>query len=471
MDDQTADMFPRPAPAGALTALNPAGAAARPWRVPFVAGAVYAASTVVALALGVTAGATTPVSSSSAGVLVGGLALTILVACGEPVRRAATLWAWLLTAFAGLSLVLLATARLPVRPYGDGAMFAELVGQGLVVPRWLIGSAAATAGHAALWEPLPVRSVLPVTMHSATAFLAIAGTLTMVLGTWGLFRRWPDRLSVLLPALTPVWLLFGSGYVEYYPLIAVPFVAVLAWLFERPLEERTPLEIGVVGGLLPLLYIGFVPTALCVLAAYVVVRRDAGWRTAAFTVAVAAVAIAACWPEGATSYFRTLYTVMNFGDAHLPARYAGQVAGPASLVFALAAVRSWARAREVLYLLVWGGGWWALPLLVVAAREAWKVMRSDRPRTWRDARPWLGAALVGWHLYYVVFMVPRLGPTADIDLFFPTYLLLAFMAGLLLDTAHNHRASPWRMAAIACALATLACAGPSLVWFGLPAVP
>ena len=37
-----------------------------------------------------------------------------------------------------------------------------------------------------------------------------------------------------------------------------------------------------------------------------------------------------------------------FRDAHLPPRYAGQVAGPASLVFAFTAVQSWTRAREVL---------------------------------------------------------------------------------------------------------------------------
>ena len=104
---------------------------------------------------------------------------------------------------------------------------------------------------------------------------------------------------MLLPTLTPVWVLFASGYVEYYPLIAVPFVAVLAWLFERPLEERSPSEIGVLAGVLPMLYIGFLPTAACVLVAYVVrrVRRSAladrghdDWR--------GRVVIAVCWPEG-----------------------------------------------------------------------------------------------------------------------------------------------------------------------------
>ena len=87
--------------------------------------------------------------------VLGGLGLAVLAACGEPIRRTATLWAWLLAALAATCLVLLASSGLPMRPYGDGAVFAQLVADGRAVPRWLVGSAAAAAAHAALWELPP----------------------------------------------------------------------------------------------------------------------------------------------------------------------------------------------------------------------------------------------------------------------------------------------------------------------------
>jgi hypothetical protein len=471
MDDQAASTLSRTLTTATPGAGSRTDARARDRRQPFVAGAVYTAATIASLTAGATVGATTRLSLPSAGVLALGLVLTVLATWGEPVRRAATLWAWLLTALASTCLVLLATTALPVRPYGDGAMFAQFVADGRVVPRWLVGNAAAGAAHAAVWEMPAVRAWLPEALRSSSAFLALLGSTVMVVGTWGLFRRWPGQLSVLLPALTPVWVLFASGYVEYYPLVAVPFVAVLAWVFERPLEDRTVTQVAAVGGLLPLLYVGFLPTGLCVLTAYIAVHPARASRTAAAAAGLAAIAIAVCWPDGAASYFRTLYAVMNFGDANLPPQYEGQVAGPTSLMFSVEAVQSWVRTREVLYLMVWGGGWLMLPLLPVAAGATWISLGQDRRPALRDVRPWLGAALVGWHVYYLVFMVPRLGPTADIDLFFPTYLTLAFMVGLLVDRSPAAHRSTWTAAAIACALAALAWAGPWLVWFGLPPVP
>ncbi len=471
MDDEAASTLSGTLAAGIVRPGARTDARARQRPALLFAAAVYAAATVVSLTVAATVGVTTPVSLPSAGVLALGLLVAVITTRGQPVRRAATLWLGLLAVVAGTCLVLLATTGLPVRPYGDGAIFAQFVSEGRVVPRWLVGNAVAAAAHAALWDLPLVRALLPGTLHSSSAFLAMLGSTVMVVGTWGLFRRWPGQLSVVLPALTPVWVLFASGYVEYYPLIAVPLVASLAWLFERPLEDRTATQVAALGGLLPLLYVGFVPIGLLVLGSYVVVRPARAVTTAATAVGFAAIAIAVCWPEGTAHYFRALYGVMNFGDANLPARYAGQVAGPASIMFSVAAVQSWVRTREVLYLLTWGGGWWTVPLLAVGARTAWTSIGPDRRPVLRDARAWLGAALVAWHLYYLVFMVPRLGPMADIDLFFPTYLTLAFMVGLLLDRAHTDRTSSWTVAAIACALASIACAGPWLVWFGLPPVP
>jgi hypothetical protein len=470
MDDQVASSISQPMQLRGLAA--GAGVACR--RVTsdrLVAAVAYVLAALTSLAVvSFMRAAIAPAALAAAG--AAGLLTAVAIARrGDHVRRASLLWACLLTAFASTCLLLLSTGALPERSYGDGALFARFVADGRAVPRWLIGSAAAVAAHAALWDLPPVYAHLPEPLRSPSSFLAVLGSVVMVLGTWALVQRWRGRLCVVLPLLTPVWVLFASGYVEYYPLIAAPFVATLAWLFERPLEDRTPEQIGLLAAVLPLLYVGFLPTACLMMAAWIAVRPARALQAAVVAVAVAAVTIAVCWPEGLASYFRTLYSVLNFGDAHLPPRYAGQVASPTSIMFAVDAVWSWPRAREVAYLLVWGGGWWSLPVMVAATCRAWHAIDSRRGAALRDVRTWLGAALVTWHLYYLAFMVPRLGPTADVDLFFPTYLTVAFVAGLLLDTTRTARTPTWAAATLACALAALACVGPWLVWFGLPPAP
>lgn len=43
------------------------------------------------------------------------------------------------------------------------------------------------------------------------------------------------------------------------------------------------------------------------------------------------------------------------------------------------------------------------------------------------------ALLFAWQLFYFIFMLPRLGPKTDIDLFFSFYICLAFAAGHVWD--------------------------------------
>ncbi len=440
-------------------------------RLALVAGVAFVVAAAVSLVLASLLGAA-PLTGPVAGLLALVGVVTLLAAPGgkTPLRRATMAIVVLQVTFAAVCLACLAAGVLPERPYGDGAVFTGFVAEGRVVPRWLVGSAAASTLHAAVWGLPPVAARLPAALQSANAFLALLGTACMVGGTVALLRRWPGRLSVLLPALTPVWLLFMSGYTEYYPLIAAPFVAVLAWLFDRPLDERTPTQIGALVAVLPLVYIGFLPVACLTLVAWFVVRPDGAVRAVATGLVVAAATIAICWPLGLPHFFQALYGVMNFGEANIPTRYAGQSAGPTSLVFSLDAVLTWTRTREVGALVVWGGGWWAVPLLVTAT---WRAARAGLV-TWaacrHDVRMPLGIALVGVQVYYLVFMLPRLGPVGDVDLFFTTYLTLAFMAGLVVD-AVAARLAGWRVAAVACALAALAVTAPWLVWYGLPPVP
>ena len=47
----------------------------------------------------------------------------------------------------------------------------------------------------------------------------------------------------------------------------------------------------------------------------------------------------------------------------------------------------------------------------------------------KDVRLWMALAIIALHLHYLLFMIPKLGPVQDIDLFFQVFVVLAFFAG------------------------------------------
>ena len=321
---------------------------------------------------------------------------------------------------------------IPPRPYGDGPHVIDFLEKGYVFPRWLLGMAIALWLYLGVWRFPPIASAVPASIGGAAVFAALLCAVAMGVGALLVLQRWPDRLAVILPMLTPVWLLFASGYVEYYPLVAAAWLASLAWMFERPLEDRPPWAIGALVGSLPLMYLPLAPVSALLFVAYAMRRRTAIVSAAAIAVGVFAIIVTVTFGN-IPMFISTLYGEMNFGDYHSPARYVGQAAGPSSIFFASRHALRSRHLREVFYALFWAGGWVTLPIVasvaIIAVRRchAW----------WRDARAWLGAVLVGWFIYYSVFMIPKLEPARDVDLFWPAYLAWAFISGRLVDAART----------------------------------
>ena len=57
----------------------------------------------------------------------------------------------------------------------------------------------------------------------------------------------------------------------------------------------------------------------------------------------------------------------------------------------------------------------------------------------KDVRLWMALAIIALHLHYLLFMIPKLGPVQDIDLFFQVFVVLAFFAGYVWDALQNNR--------------------------------
>jgi hypothetical protein len=183
------------------------------------------------------------------------------------------LWQVLWLCLGLLALLNVFAQLVPVQRYGDAKFIARYVVQDTTMARWLAGTAILSWMHDAILRIPGVEEAAPAAKVTAAYLIRVTGILVMVLGTVALFQRWPERLSITLPALCPIWLLFSLGYLEYYPFIAVALVAALAWIFDRPLADRDPYRIGTLAGaLFPLLYVAYAPVSLLILLFYGVAR-------------------------------------------------------------------------------------------------------------------------------------------------------------------------------------------------------
>ncbi len=357
---------------------------------------------------------------------------------------------------AGVSLVLWCQGRLPVQPYGDGALISAFLEQAYIFPRWMLGMALAVSLYVGIWQFPPVAASLPASLASASAFASLLCIASIAVASVALLVRW-NRPAVHCALLTPVWMLFASGYVEYYPLMIGAWVAALAWVFDRPVHERSAVAIGAVAGVLPVLYVALVGLSVLLAITYTVRRPHQALRMAGVAAATAALAISIAYPT-IPAFLQQLYAEMNFGDLHSDPRYDGLAASPTSLLLATRYVfRSW-HLHDVAYMYFWGGGWLFVPLLAVGA-----VVRH-RETNWRDDRVWLGGGLVLFYGAYLLWMIPKKGPQPDVDLFCPVFVLVAFLAGLLVEGTR------WQRVVLSAAVGVDVVTATYLVWVGLPPV-
>jgi hypothetical protein len=284
----------------------------------------------------------------------------------------------------------------------------------------------------------------------------------MGIGTFAILERWRDRLSVLFTVLTPVWILFSSGYVEYYPLVIGAWLAILAWLFDAPLGERPAGMIGCVIGVLPALYVGFAGLSVMLLVVYAVVRPRQLLLVLGCAAATFAVAVAVASPS-IPEALRRLYAEMNFGESHtMFPRYWRRSSGPDSLFFTVRYAFGAQHMKDVAYIVFWSAGWLVVPLGIGALT----TLRADTIRAaWRDSRVWLAFGLVVWQVVYLFMMIPKAGPTRDVDLFCPTVVVLAFLSGQLLD---RPGADPFRPELLAAMCGVQVITSVYLAWIGLP---
>jgi hypothetical protein len=329
-----------------------------------------------------------------------------------------------------LALVNVFAQLVPIQRYGDAKFITRYVVQDTTMARWLAGTTILSWLYEAILRLPAVAEAAPSAREAAAYLVRVAGIVVMVSGSLLLFRRWPDRLSIALPTLLPVWLLFSVGYLEYYPLIAVALVAALAWIFDRPLAERDPYRVGAFSAaLFPLLYVAYAPVSLLILLFYGIARPSKILRAVATAAVVAAIGIVVFWPHSAGSFIPALHGSLNLGEhgtAFKP--YRGHSAGPDSVLFTWSYALSPQHLKHLGFMWHFGAG--TVMLLMFLAGSAFLLWRNrkETAKFVRSNRSWLGLALIGGHLFYMLRMIPKLGPVRDIDLFFNVYLVILVVA-------------------------------------------
>jgi hypothetical protein len=380
--------------------------------------------------------------------------------------------AWLLVG--ALALLNVVTGVVALQAYGDTKAMLFLLQAKITIPRWFIGLALLRRIFAALTALQASTHWLPINVFTPDAFIRCSGILAMGVATIAMLTRWPGRLSVVFPTLVPLWFMFSTGYLEYYPLVAWGVTAYLGWLYIEPtrLEARSPYAIGAIAAVLPLLYLGFGPLGALLMVTYLSVRPRSMVKVAGAAAVSFLALVSLLWEGDIASFVSRSYRGLEFIDAWTFKRYVGRYNAGSNFFrvsYALSPEHLW----DLLYMYLFGGGLLFLPLLAVGGLglhrvQQWKTLSASDRRLLL-----LATALVGFYLYYTLFFVARLGPRRDIDLYFSTFFLIAFFAGHTIDRLISLGRLSERSALVATALVlgSVAAVVPQLVFSGLPTPP
>lgn len=318
------------------------------------------------------------------------------------------------------------------KSYGDGGSLASIINESKPFSRWLLGSTA-------------LIDVFGLVNHfifsvSAQQFVVVASASCMCISSIVILRSYGNKTYALLPLTTPIWLAFSFGYDEYYPFIVGIFMLVALWICVKPDEEFSYVQIGL-AGIIPALYVGFAP--LAVFALVKTLRKAKNTKQITYGVGLSMlaylIALEIGWPAGHSNYLAVLSDNMNLGDTRAIHSYEGTALSSRSPFYSLQSVFSGFHLRDMLFNIFFAGGMSAFLLVIFLFLRPFASRKADQRITSpRRQRVTLVGVFITWNIFYFIFMIPKLGPVADIDLFFASNLVFAIWGGVLLEKLFDY---------------------------------
>ena len=308
--------------------------------------------------------------------------------------------------------------------YGDDGQITGLLEAGVPFCRWLIGTSVLVK--------LFKFFQLFYDALSAKVFAEISGAIIMFfLSTFLIIRR-RTQAMIILPLTTPVWVLFCLGYNENYPFIAGIFVLVSIWLINRKPSEQLFFW-AAIAGLLPVVYVGFVPLAGLVIIKLFFHRKSLLGFASNLLISAAVVISSAkvAWGGTLSSLLERLKSDLLIGDRGAVDEYIGKALPNIPGTFKIPYAFSFWHFQDLAFIALFSGGvafllFW-IPFGSVSTKNY--VLKLKNFRT--DSL--MLVLLVVSHLIFLLFYIPKLGPTRDIDLYFSTVLSISICLGARLD--------------------------------------
>jgi hypothetical protein len=261
---------------------------------------------------------------------------------------------------------------------------------------------------------------------------------------WLLSRR--ERSSVpWLVIISPMWILFSLGYSEYYPFVAGLLVAT-SWQVVSEHKFFTNTTLYVLAGIMPILYIGALPVSLALLLYLWGTDPESSSRLRGSLMSLLSMILGIEVGGEFKGYVGNLAETMNLGG-QISDKSTGSRAGALSTRSFLADPSYALSIEHLIDIWFWlSCGIGAVVIVAAIAVGRKSLGKRDSARTLErfslNLRRLSIVTLVGLAVFYLVFMLPLLGPTRDIDLYFLSLFILLLFAGTRFDYAAEVSENP-----------------------------
>jgi hypothetical protein len=279
----------------------------------------------------------------------------------------------------------------------------------------------------------------------AGQFVKVMSALTMFAWSIWLISRREKSLIPWLVTISPMWILFSLGYSEYYPFVAGLLVAT-SWQVVSEHKFFTNTTLYVLAGLMPILYIGALPVSLALLLYLWGTDPESSSRLRGSLTSLLSMILGIEVGGEFKGYVGSLAETMNLGGQNLsknPGSRAGALSSRSFLANPSYAL-SIEHAIDIWFWLSCGIGAAVIVVALVVGLKATRIQDSIGivERSSLHLRRLSIVALVGLAVFYLVFMLPLLGPTRDIDLYFLSLFILLLFAGTRFDYAAEVSENP-----------------------------
>ena len=315
--------------------------------------------------------------------------------------------------------------------YGDQGQIGEMLRIGIVFPRWLGGTVTMLRLYA-FWKSIPALASYASNAHYVTTFVKVSGSLAMMLASIVILKKYSNRLSAVLPLISPIYLMLSMGYDEYYPFVAGLFLVFLLVAAEKQPVGQNVYLLGMLLAVLPVFYFPFLVISSIVLAYLCFFYPSTRPGLLLTFLFVYLFFVFLFWPSEEGNYLGKLLQTTNIGNNHIYfTRYLDQSANN-SIYFKPQCVVTWEHFDDLFYMLLWSGSIVVGIILTIGVWYLTKI-RGVWKRFVASPRAHILTMIFLWQLYYFIFMIPRLGAKTDIDLFFSFYICISFIAGYIWD--------------------------------------